>query len=106
MTRSPLLPGFIGFAVTGAIMLAASPAFAGTASADYRCSALPEQARTAAAATTDPAQRQRAERFIATGQQLCVARSEGPAARQFRSALRILNVAEVRTDDTQLATSR
>jgi hypothetical protein len=105
MTRSPLLPAFIGFAVTGAIMLAVSPAFAETAAADYRCGALAEQARTAAATTSDPAQRERASRFVATGDRLCAARSEGPAARQFRSALRILNVAEARTGDAQLATA-
>lgn len=104
MIRSPLLPAFLGLAVTGAIMLTASAASAQTPSADYRCSALPEQARSAAAASTDANQRQRADRFIAIGQQLCDARSEGQAARQFRSALRILNVAEVRTGDTQMAT--
>ena len=106
MTRSLLLPGFIGFAVTGAIMLTAAPASAQAAATDYRCGALADQARTAAAATSDPAQRDRAARFVATGERLCAARSEGPAARQFRSALRLLNVAEVRGDDTQVATAR
>ena len=107
MTRSPLiLPALIGFAATGAIMLASSPASAEPAAADYRCGALADQARTAAAATSDAGQRERAGRFVATGERLCAARSEGPAARQFRSALRILNVAETRGDDTRLATAR
>lgn len=93
--RSPILPALFGFAVTGAIMLSAAPASAQAAS-DYRCTALAEQARTAAASTTDATKAQRARQFIATGAALCEARSEGPAARQFRSALRVLGVDEIR----------
>ena len=93
--RSPLLPALLGFAVTGAIMLSAAPASA-QAATDYRCTELAAQARTAAANSTDATQVQRAQRFIATGAALCEARSEGPAARQYRSALRVLGVDEVR----------
>ena len=93
--RSPLLPALFGFAVTGAIMLSAAPVSA-QAATDYRCTELAAQARTAAANATDATQAQRAQRFIATGAALCEARSEGPAARQYRSALRVLGVDEVR----------
>lgn len=93
--RSPLLPALLGFAVTGAVMFATAPASA-QAATDYRCTALVDQARTAAANSTDAAKAQRARQFIATGVALCEARSEGPAARQFRSALRVLGVQEIR----------
>ena len=79
--------------------LVAFTAPAAAQSADYRCAELQVQARTAAANATDADQAQRARRFIAVGQQLCEARAEGQAARQFRSALRILGVAEVRNPD-------
>jgi hypothetical protein len=79
--------------------LVAFTAPAAAQSADYRCAELQAQARTAAANATDADQAQRARRFISVGQQLCEARAEGQAARQFRSALRILGVAEVRNAD-------
>lgn len=63
---------------------------------DYRCTALPAQVQTAVANTTDADQVQRAQRFIQSGDQLCEARAEGAAARQYRSALRILGASEVR----------
>lgn len=76
------------------------------AAGDYRCTTLQDQARTAAAAATDANQIQRAQRFIAVGRQLCDARAEGQAARQFRSALRILGVDEVRNPaPSQMATT-
>lgn len=76
------------------------------ASGDYRCTSLQDQARAAAAAATDADQLQRAQRFIAVGRQLCEARAEGPAARQFRSALRILGAQEVRNPTpSQIATT-
>jgi hypothetical protein len=93
--RSPLLPALFGFAVTGAVMLVSAPVSA-QAATDYRCTALAEQARTAAANTSDATKAQRAQRFIATGAALCEARSEGSAARQYRSALRVLGVDEIR----------
>lgn len=64
---------------------------------DYRCTALPAQVQAAAASATDAGQVQRAQRFIQSGNQLCEARAEGAAARQYRSALRILGATEVRT---------
>jgi len=93
--RSPLLPALFGFVVTGAIMLTGTPATA-QAATDYRCTDLVTQARTAAAGTTDATRAARARSFISTGVALCNARSAGPAARQFRSALRVLGVDEVR----------
>ncbi|MEQ1688407.1 MAG: hypothetical protein ABL874_07520 [Sphingopyxis sp.] len=71
------------------------------ASGDYRCTELPAQVRAATAASTDADAVQRAQRFIANGRNLCNARAEGEAARQYRSALRILGVAEVRPADTR-----
>lgn len=93
--RSYLLPAFGGFLAASAVMLIQAPASA-QAATDYRCTGLAEQARTAAATTTDATKAQRAQRFIATGAALCEARSEGSAARQFRSALRVLGVDEIR----------
>jgi hypothetical protein len=101
--RSPILPALFGFVATGAVMLMTAPAEAQAAS-DYRCTDLVTQARTAAAGTTDATKAARARSFIATGVALCEARSEGPAARQFRSALRVLGVDEVRNATaTQMA---
>ncbi len=101
--RSPLLPALIGFVAAGTAMLATAPAEA-QAATDYRCTELVTQARTAATNATDAAQAARARRYIATGVALCEARSEGPAARQFRSALRVLGVEEVRdAPATQMA---
>lgn len=98
--RSPLLLAAASFALTGTIMLAAVPADARGASTDYRCTALLEQSRAAVAAATDPAVAQRAARAIRTGETLCEARAEGAAANQFRRALTMLGVEEVRTTTT------
>ena len=68
---------------------------------DYRCTDLPVQVRAALAASTDTNATARARRLVASGQQLCDLRSEGPAARQFRSALRVLGVSEVRAADAR-----
>ncbi|MEQ1508895.1 MAG: hypothetical protein ABL909_00670 [Sphingopyxis sp.] len=76
-------------------------------SGDYRCTELPAQVRAAAAASTDAAALHRAQRFIANGQNLCNARAEGAAARQYRTALRILGATEVRPADArQMADTR
>lgn len=93
--RSYLLPALGGFLAASTVMLVQTPASA-QAATDYRCTELAAQARTAAANSTDATLVQRAQRFIATGAALCEARSEGPAARQYRSALRVLGVDEVR----------
>jgi hypothetical protein len=93
--RSYLAPALGGFLAASAVMFAQAPASA-QAATDYRCTELVEQARTAAANSTDRSKAVRARQFIATGVALCEARSEGPAARQFRSALRVLGVDEVR----------
>ncbi len=104
MTRFPLSTVVMtaAFALAPlAALTAPTVAHAQAVSTDYRCTDLPAQVRTAAAASTDAAAVARAQRFIATGQSLCDARSEGPAARQFRSALRILGVDEVRATEAR-----
>lgn len=97
MTRTLSTAIVAGLFALAPMVLFTAPAAA--QSSDYRCAELQTQARTAAANATDAGQAQRARRFIAVGQQLCEARAEGQAARQFRSALRILGVAEVRNPD-------
>lgn len=64
---------------------------------DYRCTTLPAQVQAAVASASDADQIARAQRFLQSGNQLCEARAEGAAARQYRSALRILGASEVRT---------
>jgi hypothetical protein len=94
------------FTLAPLVALTAPSTASAQASADYRCTDLQVQARTAAAAASDAGQIQRAQRFIATGRQLCEANAEGQAARQFRSALRILGVQEIRNPaPSQIATS-
>lgn len=89
---------FAAFALAPVVLMTvATPAFAQAPSGDYRCTALPAQARAAAAAPgADASAAARARQAIAVGQQLCAARAEGAAARQFRRALNVLNVQEVR----------
>lgn len=89
-----------------AILAMPTLAHAQTPSGDYRCTELPAQVRAAVAASTDQAAVQRVQRLIANGRNLCNVRAEGEAARQYRSALRILGTAEVRpTDARQIADS-
>lgn len=94
--RSPFAIAAISFALTGAVLLSGAPAQARGASTDYRCTALAEQARTAAATVADANQQARVRRMISTGDSLCQARAEGEAARQFRAALQVMGVQEVR----------
>lgn len=68
---------------------------------DYRCTELPAQVTRAAANSTDANAVQRAQRFINNGRALCDVRAEGEAARQYRSALRILGATEVRPVDAR-----
>lgn len=89
------------FALAGAAVLAfaglvatTSPAQAQAASTDYRCTALVEQARTAATGAQG-AKQTSANRFVATGLKLCEAGNERAAAKQFRAALKVVGVAEV-----------
>lgn len=83
------------FLVPAAFAIAASAGVANAqSSADYRCSGLPDQVRAAVAQSTDHSAKARAERFLATGNSLCNARAEGAAARQYRSALRVLSTPE------------
>ena len=89
------------FTLAPLVALSAPVGAQAQAAADYRCADLPVQARTAIAASTDANATARARRLVASGQQLCDLRSEGPAARQFRSALRVLGVAEVRAPDAR-----
>jgi hypothetical protein len=103
MTRSPLSPRFhmsSAFALVAAttlafagLMASAQPVQAQTGSTDYRCTALVDQARTAAAGT-DAKKQANAARLVATGVKLCEAGNERAAAKQFRAALKIAGVAE------------
>lgn len=97
MRVSPLLVT-LTLSLTALTFGVATPAAAQASPTDYRCAELPDQARAALTSTavTDPADLRRAQRFLATGQALCDARAEGEAARQFRSAMRLLGVDEVR----------
>lgn len=83
-------------AFTG-LMASATPANAMVASDDYRCTALVEQARTAAN-NTDSSKQASAKRFVSVGVKLCDAGNERAAAKQFRSALKIAGVAEVESE--------
>ncbi|PQM28511.1 hypothetical protein CVO77_08605 [Sphingopyxis lindanitolerans] len=83
-------------AFTG-LIASTSPAYAQTGSSDYRCSALAEQAYTAANGV-DSDKQASAKRFVATGNKLCEAGNERAAAKQFRAALKLAGVAEVETD--------
>ncbi len=104
MTRSIIVPALAGFAAAATVMLA-SPVMA-QGSNDYRCTGLMQQAQTAAANSQDAAKTARAQGYIRTGVALCNDRAAGEGARSFRSALRILNVEEVRaTDANMVATS-
>lgn len=77
------------------LAILSTPASAQTAG-DYRCTTLPAQVEAAAANATDTTARDNALRFLRTGNTLCQADADGAAARQFRSALRLLGVEEVR----------
>ena len=93
--RSPLIIAAISFAMTGAVLLGGTPAQA-RPSTDYRCTVLADQARTAAASATDANAAQRARHLISVGDNLCQVRAESAAARQFRNALQLVGVQEVR----------
>ncbi len=99
LSLSPLLIASAFALAPVTALMAPTGAHAQAVSQDYRCTTLPEQVRAAASASTDAAAVARAQRFLATGVSLCEARSEGPAARQFRSALRILGVEEARAEN-------
>jgi hypothetical protein len=110
MTRSPLSP-VLHMSSAFALVAATTLAFAGlmattqtaqaqTGSNDYRCTALVEQARTAAAGV-DAKKQASANRHVATGMKLCEAGNERAAAKQFRAALKVAGVAE--QTDAQLA---
>lgn len=112
MNRSPLSPaahltsavalvGAVALAFTG-LMVSASPANAQNAAADFRCTGLVDQARTAATGI-DAKKQGAANRHIATGVKLCAAGNERAAAKQFRAALKIAGVAEVASTDARLA---
>jgi hypothetical protein len=75
------------------LMASTQAAQAQTGSTDYRCTALVDQARTAAA-STDAKKQASASRLVATGVKLCEAGNERAAAKQFRAALKIAGVAE------------
>jgi hypothetical protein len=94
MTRSPLFA-----AVLLSLTVTATPALA-INSTDYRCTALVDQARTAAAGA-DAKKQSAANRHVATGIKLCEAGNQRAAAKQFRSALKVAGVAE--TSDARLA---
>ena len=83
-------------AFTGLIAWTA-PAAAQTGSSDYRCSTLAEQAYVAANGANNGKQAS-AQRFVATGKQLCEAGNERAAAKQFRAALKLVGVPEVEAD--------
>jgi hypothetical protein len=95
------------FALAPVLMFAvAAPAQAQGASGDYRCTALADQARAAAALPgLSASDATSARRAVATGTTLCNARAEGAAARQFRRALSIANVTEARADNGQRVAS-
>lgn len=110
MIRSPLSPS-LHMSSAFALVAATTLAFAGlmastqsaqaqTGSSDYRCTALVDQARTAAAGAEAKKQAS-AARLVATGVKLCEAGNERAAAKQFRAALKIAGVAE--QTDAQLA---
>ena len=82
-------------AFTG-LIASTSPAYARD-SQDYRCTALADQARTAADDMAGSKQSS-AQRFVSTGNKLCEAGNERAAAKQYRAALKIAGVAEVETD--------
>lgn len=90
------------FALAPLAVLTAPVAAQAQSTGDYRCTGLAAQVQQAAANSTDAAAVQRAQRLIANGRALCEARSEGPAARQYRSALRVLGVEEVRPADGRM----
>jgi hypothetical protein len=83
----------------GGLIATTSPAYA--QSGDYRCAGLADQAESAAA-TASAGQRSSAKRFVSTGKKLCEAGNERAAAKQFRAALKISDVPEVK-DDSQIA---
>lgn len=89
-------------AFTG-LIATTSPAAAQTNSSDYRCAGLVDQAR-AAAGTVDGGKQSDANRFIATGEKLCEAGNGRAAAKQFRAALKIAGVDEVKDADNRVAT--
>lgn len=103
MNRSPLSPAFhmsSAFALVAATMLSfaglmasTSPAQAQIRSTDYRCTQLVDQARTAAA-SADAKKQSDAKRLVVTGVKLCEAGNERAAAKQFRAALKLADVAE------------
>lgn len=97
MKSFPISFAMIAAAFTLAPLVILSTPAAAQGSGDYRCTALPAQVQAAAAGTTDADQIQRVQRFVQSGDQLCEAGAEGAAARQYRSALRILGAEEVRT---------
>lgn len=97
MKSFPLSFTLIAAAFALAPLAVLSTPAAAQGNGDYRCTALPAQVQTAVAGATDAGQVARAQRFIQSGNQLCEAGAEGAAARQFRSALRILGATEVRT---------
>lgn len=83
-------------AFTG-LIATTSPANAKTASSDYRCTALVDQAKAAADQAAGDKQAS-AKRFVALGVKLCDAGNERAAAKQFRAALDIAGVAETESD--------
>jgi hypothetical protein len=72
--------------VAGSLTFAANPA---RAADDSRCTRMPEQVRSALAGAEGPAAAQAARR-LRSGEQLCRAKNERAAAREFQVALRLL----------------
>lgn len=106
MSRFPLSSIVLAATFTLAPLAALTAPVAAHAqsNSDYRCTDLPLQVSRAAANSTDANAVQRAQRFITNGRALCNVRADGEAARQYRTALRILGVDEVRpTDPRQVA---
>lgn len=84
------------------LVASTSPAHAATNDSDYRCAGLVDQAR-AAADTVEGGKQSDVERFIATGQKLCEAGNARAAAKQFRAALKIAGIDEVKNNDSRMA---
>jgi hypothetical protein len=97
MKSFPLSFAMITAAFTLAPLVVLSTPAAAQGTTDYRCTALPAQVQAAVAGASDANQVERAQRFVQSGNQLCAAGAEGAAARQYRSALRILGAEEVST---------
>ncbi len=76
--------------IAGSLTFVAAPA---RAAEDDRCTALPEQVRSALAGAESSAAAQAARR-LRVGQQLCRAKNQRAAAKEFQAALKLLGRSE------------